>query len=290
MASSDRISSLPIQLLMTIVSLLPFKESMRASIISSKWLKACKLTKNIKEILRRDLVEFIHFWIDNYKGTVMEKFSLRFSMPGNHDSDIIDQCNENNIYYGDYDEALFELPEQQYSCSFVETEVLNNFHELKEVSLGWIEVRLSAIKALLSNYNMLESLSFKRCWNLEKFDLGEEQHTEENLNFSLEYGFEGLGHPLYNTVISTGLELLGFQSDDMLVQHLIMKTYGFAQEQVLGNHILPQKLPNVPKKIRFLEVVVINGFSGTENQLLVLMYFIANGDMLKSISKKHAEG
>jgi len=23
---------------------------------------------------------------------------------------------------------------------------------------------------------------------------------EENLNFSLEYGFEGLGHPLYNTV------------------------------------------------------------------------------------------
>jgi len=51
-------------------------------------------------------------------------------------------------------------------------------------------------------------------------------------------------------VISTGLELLGFQSDDMLVQHLIMKTYGFAQEQVLGNHILPQKLPNVPKKIR----------------------------------------
>jgi len=66
---------------------------------------------------------------------------------------------------------------KQYSCSFVETEVLNNFHELKEVSLGWIEVRLSAIKALLSNYNMLESLSFKRCWNLEKFDLGEEQHT-----------------------------------------------------------------------------------------------------------------
>ncbi|KAH1062652.1 hypothetical protein GYH30_005551 [Glycine max] len=179
--------------------------------------------------------------INGFRGTLNEYRFLEylifsgFSMPGNHDSDIIDQCNENNIYYGDYDEALFELPEQVYQ---------------HEVSLGWIEVRLSAIKALLSNYNMLESLSFKRCWNLEKFDLGEEQHTEENLNFSLEYGFEGLGHPLYNTVISTGLELLGFQSDDMLVQHLIMKTYGFAQEQVLGNHILPQKLPNVPKKIR----------------------------------------
>lgn len=33
-----------------------------------------------------------------------------------------------------------------------------------------------------------------------------------------------------------------------------------------------------------LEVVEINGFSGTENELLVLMYFIANGDMLKRIS------
>ncbi|XP_028201032.1 putative F-box protein At3g29830 [Glycine soja] len=62
-----------------------------------------------------------------------------------------------------------------HSCSFIETKVFN-FGALKEVSLGWMEVRLSAIKALLSNCNMLESLSFKRCWNSDKFDLGEEKH------------------------------------------------------------------------------------------------------------------
>jgi len=89
---------------------------------------------------------------------------------------------DHDVYFGDY-EAPFELPEQVYaytnleylklySCSFIETEV-HNFHVLKEVSLGWMKVSLTAIKTLLSNCRMLESLSLKRCWSLEKFKLGQ---------------------------------------------------------------------------------------------------------------------
>ncbi|KAG4961935.1 hypothetical protein JHK86_038803 [Glycine max] len=423
------INSLPIELLITIVSLLPFKEAVRTSVLSKKWLElnVCKFTKNIefdelffvkpdqpnetREIQRRTFLDFINLWIENYKGTLVEKFSFRLSNPRNG-GEIIDQCvafatkcevkeleldfadpnwNENNIYYGNYEEALFKLPARVYqhgsleslklySCSFVETEVLN-FHALKEVSLGWMEVRLSAIKALLSNCNMLESLSFKRCWNSDKFDLGEEEHTglrklvldkcrfefdvfkvnapdlkifqycglmnffiteihspameEANIDFSPEYGFEGLGHPLYNLVenlfivrvltvcsfvlqvIPTGPELLGFQSG-MLVQHLILKT-ALHKNEFLGitfflnsctmlecltidlcseKDLFDYEAPFVFNRKRFwsdnvgvyeslslsLEVVEINGFSGTENELLVLMYFIANGDMLKRIS------
>ncbi|TKY57257.1 putative F-box protein [Spatholobus suberectus] len=52
-----------------------------------------------------------------------------------------------------------------------------NFHILKEVSLGWMEVRLTAIKALLTNCKMLESLSFNKCWNSDKFNLGEVEYV-----------------------------------------------------------------------------------------------------------------
>ncbi|XP_057454950.1 putative F-box protein At3g29830 [Lotus japonicus] len=37
-----------------------------------------------------------------------------------------------------------------------------------------MEVKLTTIKTLLSNCKGLESLSFKRCWNSDEFDLGEE--------------------------------------------------------------------------------------------------------------------
>ncbi|XP_057440781.1 uncharacterized protein LOC130732812 [Lotus japonicus] len=62
-------------------------------------------------------------------------------------------------------------------CYFTTTLInheLLNFHALKEISLGWMEVKLTTIKTLLSNCEALESLSLKRCWNSDDFDLGEE--------------------------------------------------------------------------------------------------------------------
>lgn len=103
------INSLPIELLITIVSLLPFKEAVRTSVLSKKWLElnVCKFTKNIefdelffvkpdqpnetREIQRRTFLDFINLWIENYKGTLVEKFSFRLSNPRNG-GEIIDQC------------------------------------------------------------------------------------------------------------------------------------------------------------------------------------------------------
>ncbi|TKY57258.1 putative F-box protein [Spatholobus suberectus] len=266
-------------------------------------------------------LEFIKFWIKNHEGTV-KTFSLRLSMPRNV-GEIIDRCiafatqrevkeleldfadvnhNENVIYFDNY-EVLFELPKQVYkhsslvslklySCSFVENEMLN-FQVLKEVSLGWMEVRLIAIKALLTSCKMLESLSFKKCWNSDKFNLGEEENVwlrklvldkcrfefdffkvnapnlkvfkycglmnffiieihspvmeEVDLDFSLEYEFEGHGDPLCNlvkdlctasvlTVCSFVLQVIPSgpeQLCDMHVRHLIMKT-ALHEDEFLG--------------------------------------------------------
>ncbi|XP_057440394.1 putative F-box protein At3g29830 [Lotus japonicus] len=100
----------------------------------------------------------------------------------------LDFCDPMLDYYFTIDYinqvALFELPAHVYdhtcleslklfSCSFLEAKLLN-FNALKEISLGWMEVKLTTIKTLLSSCKALESLSLKRCWNSDDFDLGEE--------------------------------------------------------------------------------------------------------------------
>lgn len=220
--SSDFFSVLPLHLLPFILSFLPFKDAVRTSVLSKKWLNICKSTTNVefnelffvsldqpheaRQVQRKTFLDFIKFWVENHEGTVVDKFSLRLSNPGN-DGEIIGQCvafatrrgvkdltldfadanrNEEMVYFDDY-EAMFKLPPEVYnhtrleslklySGNLVQTEILN-FHALKELSLGWMEVTISVIKALLSNCNMLESLSFKKCWSTDKFDLGEEEQT-----------------------------------------------------------------------------------------------------------------
>ncbi|XP_061370445.1 F-box protein At3g62230-like [Gastrolobium bilobum] len=332
--SFDMLSSLPDSLLSSIVSYLPFKEAVRTSVLSKSWENIFKATKNIefnelffvrfdepyddetREAQRRAFLDFATSWIDNYGQNVLDKFSLRLSMPNRSAVGVIERCiafatqhgvkeleldfsdpdwNENIIYYDDH-EALFELPRHVYdhscleylklfSCSFVATDTVN-FHALKEVSLGWMEVRLTAIQALLSNCKMLEILSLKKCWNFDDFEIGGEilslrklvvekcrfqfdifkVHApnlkyfkysglmnffvlelrsmvmeEADLDFSLEFGFEGHGSFLYYLledlhnvsvltvcsyllqVITTGFEPMRTDRD-MNVTHLTMKT------------------------------------------------------------------
>jgi hypothetical protein len=68
-----------------------------------------------------------------------------------------------------------------FSCSFVEFEQVN-FHSLKEVFLGWIEVTFSALNALLTNCKVIESLNLKRFWSLiDNFSVEEQNTTLKKL-------------------------------------------------------------------------------------------------------------
>src|ERR1044072_5804272 len=95
--STDRFSSLPHSLLSTIISLIPFKEAVRTSILSKSWIDIFKYTSNIdfdetsfvkdgqtyqiKQAQRKFFLEFVMLWIANHTKTVVDKFSLRLSMP-----------------------------------------------------------------------------------------------------------------------------------------------------------------------------------------------------------------
>ncbi|XP_057425802.1 putative F-box protein At3g29830 [Lotus japonicus] len=161
-------------------------------------------TYQVRQAQRKACLEFVTLWMTNHTETIVDKFSLRLSFPGKAKR-VVRKCitfatkhkvKELELDFSDptldcyfatnytKHNALFELPTHVYghtsleslklfSCSFIETEFFN-FHALKKISLGWMEVKLNTIKTLLSNCEALESLSLKRCWNFDDFDIGEE--------------------------------------------------------------------------------------------------------------------
>ena len=149
---------------------------------------------------RRDFLKFITSWIENHKeNSTIEKFSLTLSyLDHETDCDIVKKCVTFATQHGVKDlvldlhrlhqycdgfnepKAMFELPTEVYkhktleslklvSCSFVETQLIK-LHALKEVYFAWMESKNEAIKMLLSNCKMIESLSLRHCWMSTKFE------------------------------------------------------------------------------------------------------------------------
>ncbi|CAJ2639929.1 unnamed protein product [Trifolium pratense] len=204
----DMINLLPISLLIIIISLLPFKEAARTSILAKNWMHLWKSTTNVEfnehhfsrsnEFQRNDFLKFITLWIENHhQNSNIEKFSLTLSDPET-DCEIVKRCVDFATQHGvkdlalnfsdtdwsdeEYDEpeALFELPTKVYehkalesiklfSCGFVATKLIK-LHSLKEVSFGWMELKNEAIKILLCNCKKIESLSIKNCWMSTNFE------------------------------------------------------------------------------------------------------------------------
>jgi hypothetical protein len=155
----------------------------------------------IKQAQRNVFINFITNWIEHFTNRDINKFSLIVSNPQTC-RDTVERCvafamqrgvrdlnldfsdpnwNENDL--GDH-EALFQLPSivyqlgssleslKLYSCGFVVQDFFN-FIALKDVSLGWIEVRAGTLETLLLTCPTIENLSLEKCWNSVNIYLGD---------------------------------------------------------------------------------------------------------------------
>ncbi|KAK9933118.1 hypothetical protein M0R45_020326 [Rubus argutus] len=149
-----------------------------------------------REVRRRVFVKFVENWIDNYQEPVLDKLCITFSRPRDFHV-VVEECIEfavsrgvkvlgldfSDPSWGDKDllgknlAPSFDLPQVVYehrvlesltlfSCNFNVSEIIN-LRLLKNISLGWIELRLPSLPALLVNCPLLESLSLKNCWNAD---------------------------------------------------------------------------------------------------------------------------
>ncbi|KAK9913256.1 hypothetical protein M0R45_037078 [Rubus argutus] len=145
---------------------------------------------------RRVFVNFVQNWIDNYQEPVLDKLCITFSRPRDFHV-VVEECirfavsrgvkvlglDFSDPSWGDQEllrknlEPSFDLPQVVYensvlesltlfSCNFNVSEIIN-LRLLTNISLGWMELRLPSLCALLVNCPLLESLSLKNCWNAD---------------------------------------------------------------------------------------------------------------------------
>ncbi|XP_057426440.1 putative F-box/LRR-repeat protein At1g56400 [Lotus japonicus] len=105
----DMFSSFPESLHLSIISLLPYKEAARTSILSKQWFETWRKTKMIdvefdelffekpdefdesKEAHRRNFLNSITYWISHNRNQFVDKFSLKVSHPESC-REIIEHC------------------------------------------------------------------------------------------------------------------------------------------------------------------------------------------------------
>ncbi|MED6109152.1 hypothetical protein PIB30_031041 [Stylosanthes scabra] len=196
---------------------------------------------------------------------------------------------------------------QLHACSFA-PESFAKFEALKDVTLAWMPLRTEMVRTLLSMCKWMESLTLKRCWDLEDLDLGKLELKKLAIdNCSLEvddicfeapnlkaFKYRGLvgvsdvsvkagtieeaDLGFRTLVFECGNELQKFLYDfsavnvltvcSVLLQGYEDPYYNEDPERFWERVIVPLCLR---KSLREVEV---NGFMGTRNQILACYYFI----------------
>ncbi|CAK9325831.1 unnamed protein product [Citrullus colocynthis] len=168
MADEDRLDMLPDALLSIIVSSLPFKEAVRTSILSKRWVRIWQATKNIelhesffvqqddfdqrtRDVRRRRFINFATNFIRSYQDATVRKFSLSFTNPrgdgggGRFVEECIRFAISHNVKTLELDfsdgvnesETMFDLPPIVYEHE--------NLESLKLFSCGFRAVELKKL-------------------------------------------------------------------------------------------------------------------------------------------------
>lgn len=169
----DMLSRLADEILLIIISFLPFKEASRTCVLSKRWRHIWRETKNIdfdekffvrvgesheiQETQRRVFLDFVRQWMKNYQETDIDKLRLKCLKPANFSEDV-ERCiafaishnvkvldlgfsepiwEEEN--FGTH-EALFDLPNNVYGHVVLES--------LKLFSCSFRESDFMNLKAL----------------------------------------------------------------------------------------------------------------------------------------------
>ncbi|XP_071735715.1 F-box/FBD/LRR-repeat protein At1g13570-like [Rutidosis leptorrhynchoides] len=209
--SLDIISSLPQNIMETILTLMPIRDALRTSILSRKW-RYCWMTMpklvfdyNLIQALAIDgiLVQYkfviaIFHILLMHSGPTMLKFEFdvdKWSMVTEFDQIILYLSRRINVKDLSIDtlDTFYKLPTSFYSmqgleslelinCEFELPLTFNGFNKLKKMSFEKFQVPAQVLQRLLSNSPLLEIIRLME-FDYDEEDFEEDYEKENSFNF-----------------------------------------------------------------------------------------------------------
>ncbi|KAL7136223.1 hypothetical protein ABFS83_10G015200 [Erythranthe nasuta] len=246
----DRISQLPDDILVDILSLLSLKEAARTSVLSSRWINLWKHTpsldfdaksslrkikKNIKLLKseRPKYVKWVNSVLQSHKSTTLKEFKIHFRFDITDENSItqwlefafsrqvqrLELFTEKSGIFYCFPEEFF-TPYSGTEPKLQQPRMLFDFKSLKQLSLKMIIVSDRAIELFLHNCPLLEQLIVHFSQKISKLEVCGPSLMLKHLELYYCMGLESLkiSAPRLTTLNVTALKAVVLENVPMLVE------------------------------------------------------------------------
>ncbi|KAL8039137.1 hypothetical protein ABFX02_10G015400 [Erythranthe guttata] len=239
--ANDRISQLPDDILVCILSLLPVKESARTSVLSSRWINLWKHTPSlnlnapftpfeVRDVEKCNFVRWVNCVIRSHRAPTLKEFVVRFTLDRENRHAItrwLEFAFSRRVeklefdFYGYHDASYYyRFPEKFLT---LKGPLSNNFKSIKVLSFKCLNVTDEDIDFFLRNCPLLEQLIVHGSEKISKLEICGSSLRLKHLDMHCCYNMKSLeiSVPSITSLAVPILERLLIKNVPMLVEMFV---------------------------------------------------------------------
>ncbi|KAL8048825.1 hypothetical protein ABFX02_07G092100 [Erythranthe guttata] len=266
--NDDRISQLPDDILVDILSLLSLKEAARTSVLSSRWINLWKhvayLDFDVSACEGHKYVKWVNSVIRSHKSPTLKKLGIRFPLDGNSITRWLEFAFSRHVWRLEFDfDVYFKDFCFPYELLAPRSNMVLGFKSLKELSLKKVNLRGGDIELFLRNCPLLEQLIVHTTWRVSKIEVCGPSLVLKHLEIVKCTGLESLKvyAPNLASLSVTSLKGVSLENVPMLVDATVSCDYDIISVKhllsVLSSCISQLETLNlVPSRIHDIEETI----------------------------------